>query len=261
MHKILISLLALTITAAAQTGTAPAKSKSTATKAKAKTAAKAKSPATGGAISKPYDPSQPTEAIFDTSMGQMKCQLYTKEAPITAANFIGLANGTKDWTDIKTGKPIHGKALYDNTRFHRVIPNFMIQGGDPLGNGTGYPGYQFNDEPTPTLKFDRPGVMAMANSGPNTNGSQFFITEVPYPTLNDHYNIFGQCDAPSIDVVKHIARVPTNPENNRPDTDVLLKHITILNAPPAAGAKPAAKTGTATKAKTSTKSKSAPKTK
>jgi len=112
-----------------------------------------------------------------------------------------------------------------------VIPNFMIQGGDPLGNGTGDPGYRFEDEFVPELRFDKPGRLAMANSGPGTNGSQFFITEVPTPHLNDHHTIFGQCDDASVEMVKQIARVATDPRNNRPDLDVTLNHVEILGGP------------------------------
>jgi peptidyl-prolyl cis-trans isomerase A (cyclophilin A) len=138
-----------------------------------------------------------------------------------------LAEGTRDWTDPATGKKQHNKPLYYGTIFHRVIPGFMIQGGDPLGTGTGDPGYQFEDEFDPNLGFDVPGRLAMANSGPNTNGSQFFITEVPTPHLNHHHTIFGQCDASSLDVVKAIARVPADGEN-KPLTPVVIKNVTIL---------------------------------
>lgn len=188
------------------------------------------------------------EVIFDTSMGKMKCELFPKQAPKTVANFIGLAQGTKHWTDPKTGQKVE-KPLYDGTIFHRVIPNFMIQGGDPLGNGTGDPGYRFNDELVPGLEFDKAGRLAMANSGPNTNGSQFFITEIANPHLNacfdeggcdrggrhveknSGYTIFGQCDDASVELVKQIARVATDPRNNRPDLDVTLNHVEILGGP------------------------------
>src|SRR5215472_16038233 len=129
---------------------------------------------------KPAAPSASGEpiAVFDTTAGKLTCKLFEKETPVTVANFIGLATGTKDWKNPVSGATKHGVALYDGTIFHRVIPNFMIQGGDPAGNGSGDPGYKFKDEIVPTLTFDRPGRLAMANSGPNTNGSQFFITEV-----------------------------------------------------------------------------------
>ena len=118
--------------------------------------------------------------VMDTSMGRITCQFYQKQAPKAVANFIGLAEGTKDWTDPRTRQVQHHKPYYDGTIFHRVIPEFMIQGGDPTGTGMGSPGYTFNDEFDPNLNFDRPGRLAMANSGPNTNGSQFFITEQAY---------------------------------------------------------------------------------
>jgi peptidyl-prolyl cis-trans isomerase A (cyclophilin A) len=165
-------------------------------------------------------------ATIETSMGNLTCVLFPKAAPIGTANFIGLARGTKDWTDPRTGKVMHGVPLYDNTTFHRVIPEFMIQGGDPAGNGTGSPGYQFKNETWPDLRFDQPGRLAYANAGPDTNGSQFFITEVPAGFLDGKYTIFGQCDAASVELVKKIARVPRNAQD-RPDTPVVIKHIRI----------------------------------
>lgn len=130
-------------------------------------------------------------ATFHTSMGQIVCKLYEKEAPKTVANFVGLARGTKQWKDPKTSA-MKKTPLYTGTVFHRVIPNFMIQGGDPLGTGTGGPGYEFEDETGSGLTFNRPGLLAMANRGPNTNGSQFFITEVPTTHLNGRHTIFGE---------------------------------------------------------------------
>ena len=115
--------------------------------------------------------------VMDTSMGRITCQFFQRQAPNAVANFIALAEGTKDWTDPTTKKMMRHKRYYDGTIFHRVIPEFMIQGGDPTGTGMGDPGYAFDDEFDPNLNFDRPGRLAMANSGPNTNGSQFFITE------------------------------------------------------------------------------------
>jgi peptidyl-prolyl cis-trans isomerase A (cyclophilin A) len=165
--------------------------------------------------------------VMDTSMGRITCQFFQKQAPVAVANFIGLATGTKDWTDPVTHQLEHHKPLYDGTIFHRVIPEFMIQGGDPQGTGYGGPGYKFDDEFDSNLNFDVPGRLAMANSGPNTNGSQFFITEAPYPTLDQQYTIFGQCDNPSVDVVKTIARVPRD-SNDRPLTPVALKKVTIV---------------------------------
>jgi len=171
---------------------------------------------------------EPT-AVIETSMGNLRCKLFPKEAPKTVANFIGLAEGTKDWTDPATGQVKHGVPLYSGTIFHRVIPNFMIQGGDPLGTGTGDPGYKFEDEIVPSLTFDRPGRLAMANAGPGTNGSQFFITEVPTPHLNGHHTIFGQCDEASVDLVKKIARVPRN-ARDMPTTPVRVTKIVIVKA-------------------------------
>ncbi len=164
-------------------------------------------------------------AIIQTSMGNLSCVLFPKAAPLGTANFIGLARGTKDWRNPKTGKNEHGIPLYDNTIFHRVIPEFMIQGGDPSGTGAGNVGFQFKNETWPDLKFDQPGRLAYANAGPNTNSSQFFITEVPYPSLNGSYTIFGQCDGASVELVKKIARQPAT--RDRPNTPIVIKHIRI----------------------------------
>jgi peptidyl-prolyl cis-trans isomerase A (cyclophilin A) len=171
-------------------------------------------------------PAGPT-AVFDTSMGRVTCKLFSKEAPETVANFIGLAEGTKDWTDPDSKKKVHGKPLYNGTSFHRVIPEFMIQGGDPLGNGMGDPGYYFRDEFNDDLNFDVPGRLAMANSGPGTNGSQFFITEAPAEHLNQKHTIFGQCDESSVLVVQSIARVERD-ANDKPLEPVILKKVTIV---------------------------------
>ncbi len=160
-------------------------------------------------------------------MGRITCKLFSKEAPETVANFIGLANGTKDWTDPGTKEKVHGKSLYNGTSFHRVIPEFMIQGGDPLGSGMGDPGYYFKDEFDPDLNFDVPGRLAMANSGPGTNGSQFFITEAPTDHLDQKHTIFGQCDDSSVLVVKSIARVERD-GNDKPLEPVILKKVTIV---------------------------------
>jgi peptidyl-prolyl cis-trans isomerase A (cyclophilin A) len=183
---------------------------------------------------------QPSGAtvLFDTSMGQMTCKLFDKQAPQAVANFVGLATGTKDFTDPAT-KQKAKRAYYDGTTFHRVIPEFMIQGGDPLGTGTGDPGYMFNDEFDPALNFDVPGRLAMANSGPNTNGSQFFITEVAASFLDQKYVIFGQCDDYSVSVVKAIARVNRD-SNDKPLEPVTLTKVTVI---PAGQPVPAAPTG------------------
>jgi peptidyl-prolyl cis-trans isomerase A (cyclophilin A) len=189
-------------------------------------------------------PNGPT-VIFDTSMGRITCQFYQKQAPKTVENFIGLATGTKDWTDPVTHKKMHHKPLYDGTIFHRVIPDFMAQGGDPAGTGLGDPGYAFDDEFDPNLNFDQPGRLAMANSGPNTDGSQFFITEQPYETLNQHYTLFGQCDPAGVEVVKAITHVERDRED-KPLTPVILRKVIIVPdgspiPPPTAEANPAQK--------------------
>lgn len=165
-------------------------------------------------------------AIIHTTAGDLHCTLFPKQAPIGVANFIGLADGTKDWTNPATGAKKHGVPLYDGTIFHRVIPDFMIQGGDPVGNGTGDPGYKFKNETSSDLKFDRPGRLAYANAGPNTNGSQFFITEVPYPSLNGGYTIFGQCDDAAVQLEKKIARMARD-SNDRPASPVKITHVEI----------------------------------
>jgi peptidyl-prolyl cis-trans isomerase A (cyclophilin A) len=189
-------------------------------------------------------PTGPT-AVLDTSMGRITCKLFDKEAPMAVANFIGLAEGTKDWTDPSTKQLMHGKRYYDGTTFHRVIPGFMIQGGDPTGTGLGDPGYLFPDEFAPNLNFDVPGRLAMANSGPNTNGSQFFITETAQPQLNQSYTIFGQCDDPSVLVVRSIARVERD-ANDKPLSPVYLTKVWIVQPgapmPPAAAPAPATPT-------------------
>ena len=130
-------------------------------------------------------------ATFQTTMGAIVVKLLPEKAPVTVENFVGLAEGTKEWTHPRSGEKAK-KPLYDGTVFHRVIPEFMIQGGDPMGTGTGGPGYKFADEIGPENRFDRPGLLAMANAGPGTNGSQFFITEVPTPHLNRGHTIFGE---------------------------------------------------------------------
>jgi cyclophilin family peptidyl-prolyl cis-trans isomerase len=180
-------------------------------------------------------------AIIHTTAGDMHCTLFPKQAPIGVANFIGLADGTKEWTNPVSHAKKHGVPLYDGTVFHRVIPDFMIQGGDPAGNGSGDPGYKFKNEVADDLKFDRPGRMAYANSGPDTNGSQFFITEDSAHSfhLNGHYTIFGQCDDAAVELVKKIARMTRDPSNDRPFHPVKITHIEI-HKDGAASAKPAA---------------------
>lgn len=196
-----------------------------------------KPPVRKAASSAPAAAAEPA-AIIHTSAGDLHCTLFPKVAPIGVENFIGLAGGAKDWTSPVSHAKKHGVPLYDGTIFHRVIPSFMIQGGDPAGNGTGDPGYKFKNETSPTVKFDRPGRLAYANSGPDTNGSQFFITEVPYPSLSGGYTIFGQCDKAAVDLVKKIARMAKDGE--RPVRPVKITHIEIQNA--AAAPKPSAGT-------------------
>ncbi|MGA3081083.1 MAG: peptidylprolyl isomerase [Terracidiphilus sp.] len=190
--------------------------------------------APGATATVPNGPS----VVLDTSMGQITCQFYQRQAHTAVTLFIQLAEGTRDWTDPSTHKVQHNKPFYDGTIFHRVIPGFMIQGGDPTGTGMGGPGYTFRDEFDPDLNFDRPGRLAMANSGPNTNGSQFFITEQANSSLNQHYTIFGQCDNASVQIVKAIARVDRN-DQDKPHMPVVLKKATIVRpSPPQAAPQP-----------------------
>jgi peptidyl-prolyl cis-trans isomerase A (cyclophilin A) len=185
-------------------------------------------------------------ATIDTTAGKMTCTLFPDQAPIGVANFIGLAQGTKDWTNPVSHAKKHGVPLYDGTIFHRVIPEFMIQGGDPAGTGSGDVGFEFKNETSPTLKFDRPGRLAYANAGPNTNGSQFFITEVAYASLNGGYTIFGQCDDATVALVKQITRMGRD-SNDRPYRPVKINHITITKAGATAPKPTAAKPATTTK--------------
>src|SRR5215472_16244259 len=204
---------------------------------------------------------QGPQAILHTTAGDMRCTLFPDKAPKAVANFIGLAQGTKDWKDPRTDKVVHGRPLYDGVTFHRVIPSFMIQGGDPSGTGSGDVGIQFEDELHADLLFDLPGRLAMANAA-NINSSQFFITETPLPFLNPcldesgcpkpyppghvakgtGYTIFGQCDDASVELVKKIARMPCqggvscNGSNSSLQTPVSISHIEIV----AAGKSPAA---------------------
>ncbi len=164
-------------------------------------------------------------AIFNTSQGKITVQLFEKESPKTVANFVGLAEGTKEWTDPNSKEKVK-KPFYNGIIFHRVIPGFMIQGGDPLGSGIGGPGYQFEDEFDSDLKFDRPGRLAMANAGPNTNGSQFFITEGATTHLNNKHTIFGQV-YDGQDIVQKIARVPRD-RRDRPNTPVVIETLEIV---------------------------------
>ena len=189
-------------------------------------------------------PTGPT-VVMDTTAGRLSCKLFDKEAPLATSNFVQLAEGTKDWVDPNTNKKVHGQRFYDGTTFHRVIPGFMIQGGDRKGDGTGDAGYYFENEVSPNLTFDVAGRLAMANAGPNTNGTQFFITEAPQPELDGKYSLFGQCDDRSVELVKTIARVDRN-SSDKPFTDVVVKKVTVVRdgqpippEPPAPGATPA----------------------
>ena len=167
-----------------------------------------------------------TLAVIHTTLGDIEVELFDNHAPKTVENFIGLADGTKAWNDPKTGGAGEG-ALYTNVPFHRIIAGFMIQGGDPLGNGMGGPGYKFEDEPHPELVFNKPYLLAMANAGPNTNGSQFFITVAPTTWLNFKHTIFGEVnDQAGRDVVDRIAASKTGAQD-RPVEEILITSITI----------------------------------
>ncbi len=163
-------------------------------------------------------------ATLRTSQGTVVVRLFPDHAPKTVRNFVELAEGGRQWTDPGTGRPTTAR-LYDGTIIHRVIPNFMIQAGDPLGSGRGGPGYKFADEIHPDLAFDRPYLLAMANAGPGTNGSQFFITTVPTPWLNGKHTIFGEV-VEGADVVDLISRVKTGSQD-RPVEDVTIDSVTV----------------------------------
>ena len=165
-------------------------------------------------------------ATLHTSKGDIAITLLPDHAPKTVANFTGLADGSREWTDPRTGQT-SSAPLYAGTIFHRVIDNFMIQGGDPLGTGTGGPGYQFGDEFHPDLQFDRPYLLAMANAGPGTNGSQFFITTAATPWLNRKHTIFGEvADQASRDVVDAIGAAPVG-SRDKPFEDVVITSVTV----------------------------------
>jgi peptidyl-prolyl cis-trans isomerase A (cyclophilin A) len=164
-------------------------------------------------------------AHFTTSEGNFTVKLFETETPNTVANFVGLAEGTKDWTDPETRRAAK-KPLYDGTVFHRVIAGFMIQGGDPLGNGTGGPGYRFPDEFHPKLRHHKAGVLSMANSGPNSNGSQFFITLVPTPWLDNKHSVFGEI-VEGMDVIEKIGGTPTSKPGDRPLKPITIDSVTI----------------------------------
>jgi peptidyl-prolyl cis-trans isomerase A (cyclophilin A) len=163
-------------------------------------------------------------ARFETSEGNFTIRLFEEQVPLTVENFVGLAEGTKEWTDPRTNQTVK-KPYYDGVIFHRVIDGFMIQGGDPLGQGTGGPGYLFADEFHPLLRHDKPGILSMANRGPNTNGGQFFITLAPTPHLDNRHSVFGEVIS-GMDVVQKIGSTPTT-GRDRPIRDVVIRSITI----------------------------------
>jgi peptidyl-prolyl cis-trans isomerase A (cyclophilin A) len=168
-------------------------------------------------------------ATLQTSKGEIRIRLFPNHAPKTVENFVGLADGTGVWTDPSTGSKVEGRPMYPGTIFHRVIPGFMIQGGDPLGSGRGGPGYEFKDEFHPELVFDRPYLLAMANAGPGTNGSQFFITVGKTPHLNRKHTIFGEVVS-GTEVVDAIANAPAN-RSDRPNDDIVIEGIGIERLP------------------------------
>jgi peptidyl-prolyl cis-trans isomerase A (cyclophilin A) len=164
-------------------------------------------------------------AVLDTSLGEITCRLLPEKAPKTVANFVGLAKGEKEFVDAASRKPAQ-RRFFDGLTFHRVIPDFMIQGGCPLGTGTGGPGYKFEDEFSDDLVFDKPGKLAMANSGPNTNGSQFFITVAPTDWLNHRHTIFGEV-VKGYDVVETISTTSRD-RHDKPKTPVTLRAVEIV---------------------------------
>jgi len=166
----------------------------------------------------------PMFATFTTNQGTFKVKLFGDKAPKTVENFVGLAEGTKEWTDPKTNKK-EKKPLYNGTVFHRVIKGFMIQGGDPLGNGTGGPGYQFGDEFSADLTHSKPGILSMANAGPGTNGSQFFVTVAATPWLDNRHTVFGEV-VEGMDVVNKISTTKTGP-GDKPVEPITIQSIKI----------------------------------
>ncbi len=226
-----LALIGASVPAASQTTATPKATHRATTPRAAKPAEPALPP-----VTLPAEPGR--YAVFYTSQGTIVCRLFDKDAPKTVANFVGLATGTKAWTDPATGKLVH-RPLYSGTIFHRVIPDFMIQGGDPLATGEGSPGYQFADEFSPDRHFDQPGILAMANSGPNTNGSQFFITVAPTPWLNGKHSIFGEVVSGQeiADAISKVAR----DSSDKPETPVTLTRVVIrrVAAPPTTPGTPA----------------------
>jgi peptidyl-prolyl cis-trans isomerase A (cyclophilin A) len=164
-------------------------------------------------------------AQMETSKGTIKIKLFHEKVPKTVDNFVGLAEGTLEYTDPKTGKKTKSN-FYDGLVFHRVIPNFMIQGGDPMGSGMGGPGFKFEDEFHPELKHNKPGILSMANSGPNTNGSQFFITVAPTPHLDNRHSVFGEV-VEGYDVAESISKADRD-GGDRPSETIAIKKLTII---------------------------------
>lgn len=248
MLVIVVSSLAAAVPLSAQSGATPSPRE------------KAEAPARSNTVGqKPAEAREPgLYMTFETDMGAIGCKLFENEAPVTVRTIVGLALGKISYVDPRNKQPARGKRLYDGLILHRVIPNFMIQAGDPLGDGTGSPGgpgFPFKDEFVPTLKFDVPGRLAMANSGPNTNGSQFFITEVPTPHLNNRHTILGQCG--NADVVKAIARVPRD-RSDKPLKPVVIKRVVVERVGPAPADAPEAGPARKVPAKASAKKAPAP---
>jgi peptidyl-prolyl cis-trans isomerase A (cyclophilin A) len=165
-----------------------------------------------------------TYAKFVTTEGNFTIRLFEQEAPRTVENFVGLAEGSKEWSDPRTNQKVR-KPYYDGTIFHRVIDGFMIQGGDPLGQGIGGPGYNFADEFHPKVRHNKAGIMSMANRGPNTNGGQFFITLAPTPHLDDRHTVFGEV-VDGMDIISKIGRTKTG-DRDRPVKDIVIQHVII----------------------------------
>ncbi|AKF79875.1 cyclophilin [Myxococcus fulvus 124B02] len=192
-------------------------------------------PEATGEWTKKVQAGQDLLATMETNQGTIELRLFSKDAPLTVANFVGLATGEKTWTDPSSGEKVTGRPLYNGVIFHRVIPNFMIQGGDPTGTGRGDPGYRFADEFQSGRTFNKTGLLAMANAGPGTNGSQFFITTAVTDFLNNRHTIFGEVTK-GYDVVEKISKVKTAP-GDRPVEPVVIQKITLADAPATAGAK------------------------
>jgi len=211
--------------ATAPAATAPAAGAASTAAAPVKVAPAPKAPA----VADKKKPVRKMFAEFDTSMGKFKAVLYTTMMPRTVANFVGLAEGTLQWTDPKTHQP-RQDPFYNGLTFHRIVKNFVIQGGDPLGDGTGGPGFKIKDEYHPNVNHDKVGVLSMANAGPDTSGSQFFITLTPQPNFDKkpyHFNAFGEV-VEGLDVVKKIGAVPTDLSTDRPREPVYINSIKII---------------------------------